>query len=120
MNVNRIKVQNVVGMMSLMATLMLGAMTVQAATTVLIQPRPVTPGNIVSWGLTNTTQKSHGLINNGIGQPIYLEVLVSPTNTVVTNVTWSLTVPTGSVATNLLASPITNGVPAYDIGDQLG
>jgi len=120
LSMNRVNVRNAVRMVSLVAMFLLGAVSAQAASpaTVLIQPRAVTPGNIASWGLTNTTQKSHGLINNGIGQPIYLDLLVSKA-AIVTNVTWRLTVPTGSVATNLLVSPISTNVLAYDIGDQI-
>ena len=108
------------GMVSLVAMLVLGTMSVQAAAPVVrIQPRALTPQEIKNFGLPATTQKSHGLVNSGIGQPIYLEALATKTGTLVTNVVWSLTVPTGSVATNLLASPLTNGVPTYDVGDQI-
>ncbi|MEI6563178.1 MAG: hypothetical protein WCO42_02585 [bacterium] len=121
LSLNRGRVRSTVGTISLAAMFVLGALSAQAApltAAVQIISRPVTPQNIKDWGLTNTTQKSHGLVNNGIGQPIYLEALVTKA-AVVTNVTWSLTVPTGSGVTNLLASPITNGVPPYDIGDQI-
>ena len=118
---SRIKVCRATAIVSLAFMSVMGAMSVRGApVTAVVQviSRPVTPQNIKDWGLTNTTQKSSGLVNTGIGQPIYLEALVTKA-AVVTNVTWSLNVPTGSVATNLLASPITNGVPAYDIGDQI-
>jgi len=118
---SRINACSAIVTVSLAFMSVMGAMSVQGApviAVVQIVSRPVTPQNIKDWGLTNTTQKSSGLVNTGIGQPIYLDVLVTKA-AVVTNVTWSLKVPTGSVATNLLASPITNGVPAYNIGDQI-
>lgn len=97
-----------------------GGLNVQAAAPVVVlKPRPLTPQEIKNYGLTNTTQKSHGLVNTGIGQPIYLDALATKAGTLVTNVVWSLTVPAGSTATNLLASPLTNGVVPYDGGDRL-
>lgn len=120
-SLDRVNVRSVMGMMLVAASLLLGAMSSQAATAVTavvsVISRPVTPQNIKDWGLTNTTQKSHGLIVNGIGQPIYLEALATKASGI-TNVTWSLAVPTGSSAV-LQASPITNGVPPYDVGDQI-
>jgi len=117
---DRVNTRRSATIVSLVASFVFCALSIQAALTVVvkIQPRPVTPQDIKTWGLTNTTQKSHGLVNTGVGQPIYLETLVTKA-AAVTNVVWRLTVPTGSVATNLLASPITNGVPPYDIGDQI-
>ena len=119
-SLNRVWSRNAAGMMMLAVTLLVSAIGVQAAPlTAVVQviSRPVTPQNIKDWGLTNTTQKSSGLVVTGIGQPIYLEALVTKA-AVVTNVVWSLSGPTGSVAT-LQSSPITNGVPPYDIGDSL-
>lgn len=119
-SMSRSNARNVMGAVSLVTTLILSAVTVQAAAPVVkIQPRALTPQEIKNFGLPSTTQKSHGLVNNGIGQPIYLEALATKAGTLITNVVWSLTVPTGSAATNLLVSPLTNGVPTYDIGDQI-
>ncbi len=119
-NSKRMHAQGVVGVVSLLATLAVGSLSAYAAAPVVkIQPRPLTPQEIKNLGLTNTTQKSHGLVNNGIGQPIYLEALATLSGTLVTDVVWGLSVPTGSVATNLLTSPLTNGVLTYDVGDQI-
>ncbi len=99
--------------------LMLGCAALNApAQSMKITPRPVTPQDIKNWGLPSTTQKASGLINVGIGQPLYLDALVT-NKWAVTNVTWSLiAVPAGSAAA-LQTSPITNGVPAYDPGDRI-
>jgi hypothetical protein len=118
-SLSRINFSRTGGVVSLVAAVVLGMVSAQAAPPVVkIQPRPLTPQEITNLGLPSTTQKSHGLVNTGIGQPIYLEALATLTGTLVTNVVWSLTVPTGSVATNLLVSPLTNSV-TYDYGDRL-
>ncbi|MEI7902419.1 MAG: multiheme c-type cytochrome [bacterium] len=85
------------------------------AQTVKINTRPLTPGEIQTYGLTNTTQLANGVANVGIGQPAYLEVLVTK-GTVVTQVVWTLLAkPTNSVAV-FQASPLTS-LPTYDRGD---
>ena len=96
------------------------AWTLQAQT-VKINFRPLTPQEIKDYGLTNTTQKSGGAPNTGIGQPVYLEALVQ-TGTTVLAVNWSLVgLPPGSLLnTNLPASPLSNQVPTYDGGDRIG
>ena len=94
--------------------------------------RPLTAQEIKDFGLTNTTQKSGGAPNSGIGQPIYAEALVSTQTvsivsgvtsryaTVVTSVNWSVaSAPPGSTAT-MLVSPLSNAVPSYDGGDRIG
>ena len=87
--------------------------------TVRIRYRPLTPQDIKNAGLTNTTQTSGGAPNAGVGQPIYLEALVQ-TGTVVSSVNWTLIgLPTNSVTT-MMASPLSNSVPAYDGGDRVG
>jgi len=116
---SRVNARRIMGAVSLVTTLILSAMAVQAAAPVVVlQPRALTPQEIKNFGLTNTTQKSHGLVNNGIGQPIYLEALATLSGTLITNVVWSLTVPTGSSAV-LQSSPLSNSVPPYDFGDRL-
>lgn len=88
------------------------------AQTVRINFRPLTPQEVKNAGLTNTTQKSGGAPNVGLGQPLYLEALVT-TQTVVTSVLWNvISAPPGSSAA-IVASPISNAVPAYDGGDRI-
>ncbi|MEI7437217.1 MAG: multiheme c-type cytochrome [bacterium] len=92
-----------------------GALSVHAQT-VKINLRPLTPGEIVSYVLTNKTQLAAGIQDVGIGQPAYLEALVTK-GTIVTQVTWTLAAkPTGSAAV-LQYSPLTN-LPSYDSGDR--
>lgn len=95
------------------------ASTITWAQQVRIRYRPLTPQEITNAGLTNTTQKSTGAPNSGIGQPIYFEALVQ-TGTVVNAVNWSiLSGPAGS--TNMLEpGPLSNSVPTYDGGDRVG
>ena len=88
-----------------------------------IRYRPLTPREITTYGLSNTTQRSGGAPNAGIGQPVYLELLVSNALvSAVTQVTWTLTaVPGGSsMVTNspLPAGPLSNSIPTYDGGDR--
>ena len=105
--------------LALTTVLVLGALHVNAATPVVkINTRPLTPGEVTKYGLTNTTQTAAGGANVGIGQPAYLEALVTK-GTVVTQVTWTLTTrPTGSAAA-LQVSPLGTNVPTYDVGDQI-
>ena len=116
--VNRRSVQNTVKTLALAAAFVLGAWRAQAADPVVkISFRPLTPGELTVYGLTNTTQLAAGVQDVGIGQPAYLEALVTK-GTVVTQVTWTLaTRPTGSAAA-LQSSPLTN-LPTYDGGDRL-
>lgn len=91
---------------------------VSNAQTVVVRTRPLTPQELTNAGLTNTTQLASGVPNVGIGQPLYLEALVT-TNTPVTNVTWSfLFKPTNSVATFQSSPLLTNVVLSYDGGDR--
>ena len=89
--------------------------------TVRIRYRPLTPQEIKNAGLTNTTQKSGGGYNPGIGQPIYMEALVQ-TGTVVTAVNWTLIQKsTNSTLGSVIPSgPLSNAVPTYDGGDRAG
>lgn len=93
------------------------------AQTVRILYRPLSPQEIKNFGLTNTTQKSGGAPNAGIGQPVYVEALIT-TGTVVNSVTFSViaTPPGSTYATNavLPQGPLSNAVPTYDGGDRIG
>jgi hypothetical protein len=86
-----------------------------AAPTVKIIPRPLTPREVQA--CPSGTRTASGLSLTGVGQPLYLEALVT-TGTVVNSVTWNLIAkPTSSLAV-LQASPVTNSLPTYDGGDQ--
>ncbi|MDB6038769.1 MAG: hypothetical protein JWM99_2610 [Verrucomicrobiales bacterium] len=81
--------------------------------------RPLTPQNIVDYGLGDA-QRASGLSTIGVGQPAYLEVLVN--NAVpdadITNVTWVLTdKPIGSSAA-LAPSPLGANVPTFKMADR--
>jgi hypothetical protein len=87
-----------------------------------IVQRPLTPGEISQYGLTNA-QFSAGINNVGVGEPVYLDAMVSaaiaPSNIV--SVTWSLPStnrPLGSAAT-LTNSPLGTNVPLFKTGDRV-
>ena len=84
--------------------------------------RPLTLGEITRYGLTNTTQIAAGGANVGLGQPAYLDALMTKgASAFYTNVTWTLSHwANGSHGTNTLkASPLTTNVPCADYGDTL-
>ncbi|MEI8140662.1 MAG: ammonia-forming cytochrome c nitrite reductase subunit c552 [bacterium] len=117
-SLNRVNLCGGVGLVVLVATLVLGAMSVQAQT-VVIRTRPLTPGEIKNAGLTNTTQLANGVANVGVGQPLYLEALVTKGQPV-NNVSWSwINRPTNSVATFQTSPLLTNVVASFDGGDRL-
>jgi hypothetical protein len=87
-----------------------------ATPTVKLIPRPLTPGDLKS--CPTGTRGASGLPNVGVGQPLYLEALVTK-GTVVNSVTWTLlNKPSTSLAV-LQASPVTNSLLTYDVGDQI-
>ena len=106
-----------------------GAMsTVSAATIALngqVAPRPLTPTEISSaygYSLTNA-QVSAGLATVGLGEPVYLDAMVTasiaPSNII--SVTWSLpgtNKPLGSLAV-LTNSPLGTNVPLFKTGDRV-
>ena len=111
---------------SLTALVLLGtaAMNARAAAPTLqgqLVLRPVTPGDIKAYGLTNPpVQGASGLSSIGVGQPAYLEVLdsVSFPATNIISVTFSLTnQPINSHAT-LSASPLGANVPTAKMADR--
>jgi len=104
------------------------AATVNAAATALlgqVAPRPLTPTEISSttgYSLTNA-QFSAGLTTVALGEPVYLDAMVSasiaPSNIV--GVTWSLPAtnkPVGSTAM-LTNSPLGTNVPLFKTGDRV-
>jgi hypothetical protein len=99
--------------------------TVNAATLSLngqVVQRPLTPGEISQYGLTNA-QLSAGINNVGVGEPVYLDAMVSatiaPSNII--GVTWSLpgtNKPLGSLAM-LTNSPLGTNVPLFKMADRV-
>lgn len=113
------------GCLGLLFVCLASFVNVASAQNVRIRYRPLTPQEIKDYGLTNTTQKSGGAPNAGLGQPVYLEALVSNAwFSAVTSVTWTLAaVPAGSAMTvgdALLPGPLSNAIPTYDGGDRIG
>jgi hypothetical protein len=99
--------------------------TVNAATLSLngqVTQRPLTPNEISKYGLTNA-QFSAGIGTVALGEPVYLDAMVSatiaPSNII--GVTWSLpstNKPVGSLAV-LTNSPLGTNVPLYKTGDRV-
>jgi nitrate reductase cytochrome c-type subunit len=92
-----------------------------------VVPRPVTPGDVTKYGLTNSTEVSGGLGTFAVGTPAYLEIEVT-TNTAyiatITGINWTLTTPTGSktaVTNSLTWSTNTwpTNMPVFLPSDQL-
>ncbi len=91
-----------------------------------IDTRPLTPAEVSNpeYGLTNTTQLANGTHVVGLGQPIYLDLLVEQ-GTVITQVVWSLGTPydlnedpiTDSSAA-ITDSPLPMSMPTYDSVDR--
>ncbi len=108
------------------ATMALNAtFTAQAQTNLSAQlvARPLTPGEIANtnYALPATLEASGGLLNVGVGQPVYLEIDVATNSSVpnVTNIVWTLAQkPVGS-GVALQASPLGTNVPVYEPSDRL-
>lgn len=88
-----------------------------------INTRPLTPQEIKDYALAVDTQVANGTHVVGLGQPVYLELLVE-TGTVVTQVVWTLDAvvdedgdPLASSAT-ITNSPIGMVMPTFDAGDR--
>jgi hypothetical protein len=95
----------------------LGAVSASAQTEGKINLRPLTPREITDYGMTNTSQRTGGGPNAGIGQPIYIEALVK-TGLVVSSVNFTLVgIPTNSAAA-LQTSPLPTNMPTYDFGER--
>ena len=106
-------------------TLIGSVSAVQAAAQALngsVTLRPLTPGEISSYHLTNPpAQISAGLSTVAIGEPVYVDAMVNaaiaPSNIV--GVTWSLTNrPPGSMAA-LSAGLLGTNVPLYKTADRI-
>ena len=122
MNKGRIGYRDITSPLWLTALLVMAFLATTAqAQQARIRFRPLTPQEIKNAGLTNTTQKSTGSQNAGLGQPVYMEALLTNglANSLVT-VNWTLlSAPAGSVAT-ISGGPLSNSVPTYDGGDRSG
>ena len=110
--------------------LMTAALMAMAAVTAKAQAiqaqlvaRPLTPGEIANtnYALPANLQVSGGLLNVGVGQPVYLEVDVATNVSVpkVTNIIWTLTQKPASSAATLQVSPLGTNVPVYEVSDRL-
>ena len=102
--------------------LAMGAATASAAAPALngrIDLRPLTPGDIKAYGLTNA-QGASGINTIGIGTPAYLDAEVNiAVPAAGTTVTWTLTnQPVGSMAV-ITNSPLGTNVPIYEPSDRL-
>ena len=102
------------------ALIALGVQWVQAQD-FKINTRPLTPQEITDYGLPSSTQVASGNPVVGIGQPVYLEMMVEP-GTVVTQAVWSLVsvvddlgdpISSSAVITN---SPLGLDIPSFDYG----
>jgi hypothetical protein len=85
--------------------------------------RPLTPGEIgnTNYALPANLEPSGGLLNVGVGQPVYLEIDVATNSSVpnVTNIVWTLAQKPGGSAVTLQASPLGTNVPVYEVSDRL-
>jgi hypothetical protein len=111
------------GLLAVVLTAMAAANTAKAQTSLQAQivARPLTPGDIVTYGLPANSEVSGGLFNCPLGEPLYLEAEVSsnfPASNIV-SVTWAITnKPAGSTAA-LQPSPLGINVPIYEPSDRL-
>ncbi len=111
------------GLMAIMLIAVGMTMSVKAQTPLQAQlvARPLTPGDIVTYGLPADTEVSGGLTTVGVGQPAYLEADLNhavPASDIV-SVSWLLvSKPTGSLAA-FLPSPLGTNVPVFEPADQL-
>lgn len=83
--------------------------------------RPVTPGDVSTYGLPSTTEYSGGITTVGVGTPLYLEVEITNTYPAanILSVSWAVTSrPSLSVA-QPTTSPLGTNVPVYEPTDRL-
>ena len=116
--------QRIAGLTAVMMAFVGILSNAQAATIALngqVVLRPLTMTEISTYGLTNA-QFCGGLSTVGLGEPVYLDALVTaaiaPSNIV--SVTWSLPAsnkPAGSQAT-VISSPLGTNVPIFNPADR--
>jgi hypothetical protein len=112
------------GLVAVTLTFVSAVPTVNAATTALngqVTQRPLTPTEIATYGLTNA-QFSAGLGTVALGEPVYLDAMVSasiaPSN-IISVTWWPLTnKPVGSLAA-LTNSPLGTNVPLFKTADRV-
>jgi hypothetical protein len=95
--------------------MVLGCAGLASAQTLKLVARPLTAqeAKLCPTG----TRPAYGINNTGVGQPLYLDAMISK-GVAVTSITWTLLrQPLGSTNT-LQTSPVTNTLAAYDRGDQ--
>jgi len=99
------------------------SLTTHAATALTgrLIARPLTPGDIATYGLPASTEVSGGLTTVGVGQPVYLEaeVNIAIPSSDITNVTWTLSHKPILSSATLQASPLGMNVPVYEPADKL-
>ncbi|MGP8200640.1 MAG: multiheme c-type cytochrome [Limisphaerales bacterium] len=84
-----------------------------------VVPRPVTPEDVTTYGLSTSTEYSGGLGTIAIGTPAYLEVDVinnAADAATVTGIAWSCTGPAGPAT--LTASPLPTNMPVFLPSDR--
>ena len=108
------KIKNPMAVSMAVVFLLAGSSHLQAQK---IGARPLTHQEIHDFALPEGTPPSGGLMTTGIGEPVYLEVLVAK-GTEVSGVEWSVVPPlsaTPSTAT-FEATPIPSDMPIYSVG----
>jgi nitrate/TMAO reductase-like tetraheme cytochrome c subunit len=102
----------------------LGTSSVQAQD-IKINARPLTPQEILDYSLPGATQTSGGAPVVGLGQPVYLELLVKA-GTVVTQAVWNLDEildldgePIENSMATITNSPLPMSMPTYDSVDRV-
>ncbi len=108
------------------ATILLGLHATEVrAQDVKINSRPLTPQEILDYGLDGATQTSGGAPVVGLGQPVYLELMVKA-GTVVTQAVWNLDQvldlddePILNSTATITNSPLPSSMPTYDSVDRV-
>lgn len=96
--------------------LVIGGVLPLAAQDAQLVARPLTPNEIHDYSLPADTPTSGGLFTVGIGEPVYLEVLVD-SETESSGVSWSIEEAPDS-RSGFTDTPLTPEVPPYSIADR--
>ena len=83
-----------------------------------LEARPLTHQEIHDYELPEGTQASGGLHTVGLGQPVYLELLVELGATEIPTFTWEITQQPPGVTDALEATPLGEMVPIYEPKDR--
>jgi hypothetical protein len=116
-----LRVNPLAGALLLMAFLTTGPATNALAQDGRIASRPLSRQEISDYALASDTRISGGLLNVGLGQPLYLEAQVD--NSIpagdIQGVQWAITAkPLGSSMTAPDPSPLTPDIPIFSPGDR--